>query len=86
MNNVIYYLFVVNIATFVIFGFDKYMAIKQRWRVSERRLMTLAIAGGSVGALCAMYLLRHKTAHSKFKIGIPLVLCLQLSIAIYFLF
>ncbi|WP_288174611.1 DUF1294 domain-containing protein [Acidaminococcus sp. CAG:542] len=33
--------------------------------------------GGSVGALLAMFLFRHKTKHLKFTIGVPVILGLQ---------
>lgn len=37
----------------------------------------LAVAGGSIGALGAMCLFRHKTRHLKFILGIPAILLLQ---------
>jgi len=40
-------------------------------------LIGLAVAGGSIGALGAMCLFRHKTRHSKFTIGIPAIILLQ---------
>lgn len=44
--------------------------------------MLLAALGGSVGALLAMYLFRHKTLHKKFTLGIPLILVAQVVLAI----
>ena len=34
--------------------------------------------GGSVGALLAMYTVRHKTKHNKFRIGVPVILAVQI--------
>lgn len=56
---VIFILF--NLITFAIFGIDKLLARTRRQRISENTLITLAIAGGSVGAVFAQKLFRHKT-------------------------
>ncbi len=78
-----WYLVFVNVLAMLVFGWDKLCAKKGRWRVPELRLMLLALAGGSLGALLAMQLFRHKTLHFKFKYGIPLLLILQLAGLIY---
>lgn len=54
------YLLIVNAVTFLVFGIDKKRAKKEQWRVPERTLLLLALAGGSVGALAGMYTFRHK--------------------------
>lgn len=46
----IYYLLVINAATFIIYGIDKYKAKKAKWRISEATLLTMAAVGGSIGA------------------------------------
>jgi uncharacterized membrane protein YsdA (DUF1294 family) len=50
-----------NIITFVVFGIDKLLARSTRRRISEKTLICMAIAGGSVGAVFAQKLFRHKT-------------------------
>lgn len=35
----IYYLLVINAATFIIYGIDKYKAKKAKWRISEATLL-----------------------------------------------
>lgn len=72
------YLIVCNLAAWLLFGIDKRRAKKGRWRVSERTLILLALAGGSAGALVGMYFFHHKTRKKKFSIGIPLILAAQL--------
>ena len=82
----IIYLCVINIVAFCVYGYDKECAIKQLWRVSEKTLFLLAIAGGSLGAWVGMYKFRHKTQKRAFKVGIPLILavqCVLLCIAIW---
>lgn len=58
---------------------------KYRWRVPEKTLFLLALAGGSAGALAGMYVFRHKTKHLKFVIGLPLILILQVLTAFVWL-
>ena len=68
------YLVTINAAGFVLMLADKHKAKKNLWRIPEATLMTVAALGGSVGSLLDMYTVRHKTKHTKFTIGIPLLL------------
>ena len=65
----IYYLVLVNIISFIIYGIDKYLAIKKRRRVSEKNLILLSFIGGSIGSILAMNLFHHKTKKKKFNIN-----------------
>ena len=77
-------LIVLNIVTFVVYGIDKWKAMKGRWRISEFTLLLLAVIGGSIGALLGMRVWHHKTKHLKFKYGVPLILLAQLAL-LYFI-
>ena len=83
MNIILYYLLAVNIATFFLYGIDKYKARKGRWRISEATLLTMAAISGSIGALAGMRLWHHKTMHKKFKYGIPLIIIMQIALVAY---
>ena len=83
MNIILYYLLAVNIATFFLYGIDKYKAKKGQWRISEATLLLMAVIGGSIGAWAGMRLWHHKTKHKKFKYGIPIIIILQVTIAVY---
>lgn len=72
------YLTFVNIITFIIYGVDKWKAKNNQWRIPEKRLLFLAVIGGSVGALTGIYIFHHKTLHKKFTIGVPVILMLQM--------
>ena len=85
MEEIICYLLAVNIATFLLYGIDKYKAKKNQWRISEATLLTMASIGGSIGAWAGMRLWHHKTMHKKFKYGIPLIIILQVALAVYLL-
>ena len=79
------YLLAVNIVTFFLYGIDKYKAKKGKWRISEATLLTMAAIGGSIGAWAGMRLWHHKTMHKKFKYGIPLIIIMQVALAVYLL-
>ena len=83
MNIILDYLLVVNIATFILYGIDKYKAKKGRWRISEATLLLMAVIGGSIGAWAGMRLWHHKTMHKKFKYGIPVMIILQVCLVLY---
>ena len=85
MSNLFYCcLIVLNIITFVVYGIDKWKAMKGRWRISEFTLLLLAVIGGSIGALLGMRVWHHKTKHLKFKYGVPLILLAQLALLYFF--
>jgi len=75
------YLLAVNALGFAIMLYDKYLAKNNLWRIPEATLMGIAVIGGSIGCLCGMYTVRHKTRHLKFTLGIPAILAAQLLLA-----
>lgn len=79
------FIIIINIIAFTAFMLDKIYAVKSKWRISEKTLLILAFAGGSIGSLISMYLFRHKIRKPVFYIGIPLILSVQLIIFICFL-
>ena len=81
--NIGMYLLAINILTFVVFGVDKYKAIKKQYRVPEKTLFLLAVMGGSAGALAGMFAFRHKTRKWYFRIGIPCIWAVQILLLIY---
>lgn len=83
MKLVLIYLLIINAAGFLLMRIDKGKARKNRWRIPEATLITVAALGGSAGSLLGMYLFRHKTRHLKFTLGIPLILAVQVVIAVW---
>ena len=73
------YLLAVNLAAFLVFGWDKLMAKLEKRRIPERTLFLLAGVGGSVGAWLGMQIFRHKTKHTSFVVGIPAILVAQMA-------
>ena len=77
-NALLYYLIVITVVTFLVYGIDKWKAKQGSWRISETTLLILAVIGGSIGALLGMKVWHHKTMHKKFKYGIPLIMLVQI--------
>lgn len=82
-NSILVFLLVMNILAFAMYGLDKYYAMADKWRISEKNLLLVAYLGGSIGAYAAMRIFRHKTKHAKFTIGVPLAIVLHIAIAVY---
>ena len=78
LTGILSYLAVINLTGFAVFGIDKYKAIHHKWRIRESALFAIAILGGSVGCLIGMYVFHHKTLHPSFRIGIPMILIVEL--------
>ncbi|MBQ3095586.1 MAG: DUF1294 domain-containing protein [Clostridia bacterium] len=79
-------LFLLNLVTYIVYAADKRRARKHRRRVPEKTLLLLAAFGGSVGALIAMYTLRHKTLHKKFTLGVPAILIAWIALAVFIIY
>ena len=73
MKWLMYYLIVVNLLTWIIYG------------IPERTLLLLAAAGGCTGALAGMLMFRHKTRKLKFMIGVPVIFVVE-SISFAYIF
>jgi len=83
---VIYYLVIINIITFLVYGIDKWKARKSLWRIREASLLMLAVLGGSIGAWLGMKVWHHKTQHKKFRYGIPAIIIVQIAVIGYFFY
>ena len=67
------YILSINLITFCTFAADKIRAMSDRWRISEKTLITLSLFGGALGGMLAMKLCRHKTKKPLFRYGLPLM-------------
>ena len=83
---IIFYLVIININTFFLYGIDKWKAQRSRWRVPESVLLGMAAIGGSVGAWLGMQVWRHKTQHAKFRFGVPIILIVQVALLVWILY
>ena len=84
MNAPICYIVVINLVSFMMFGIDKYKARRGQWRISEATLLAMAAIGGSIGVWMGMKVWHHKTLHSKFRYGVPIILLVHIALMAYF--
>lgn len=77
------YLVLINLAAFLLMGIDKFRARRELWRIPEKVLFGSALLGGSVGAIAGMFFFRHKTRHLSFRLGLPVILLLQIVLYIW---
>ena len=57
-----------NLCLFILMGIDKRAAKRKKWRIPERRLLTLGIIGGGIGGILGMFVFHHKTHRIYFTI------------------
>lgn len=84
---ILVYLLLVNMTAVCLTVYDKKAAKKHRRRISENGLMLTALLGGGIGMYLTMLLIRHKTKHPKFMVGIPVIILLEaglLGVLIYY--
>ena len=72
-----------SVATFFLYGFDKFQAKRDGLRVPEIVFHLLAIVGGFVGGWLGMFTFRHKTTKLIFKVVLALGTLLYLGLIIY---
>ncbi|MFZ3590742.1 DUF1294 domain-containing protein [Bacillus sp. DJP31] len=77
MISFLFYILITNVVAFFAMYLDKQKAIKNQWRTPEKTLWTLAIIGGSMGMWLGMKSFRHKTKHTSFCVGTPVLIAAQ---------
>lgn len=90
MNNYVYtiiYWLTISLVSVFFTVKDKKAAKNHRWRTPEAALMLLGLFGGAEAMYITMKLIRHKTQHKKFMIGLPaeIILHIVLIVAIFVL-
>lgn len=77
------YLIIINVVTLCAYAVDKIAAIERKSRIRNITLLGLAFIGGSLGALIAMYVFRHKTKKDYYTVGVPLIILMQIVVIAY---
>ena len=62
------YVLLINLLLFLLMGIDKRAAKRKKWRIPERRLLTLGLIGGGFGGILGMLVFHHKTHRIYFTI------------------
>ena len=81
------YILIISLISIIFCIYDKKISKRNQveLRVPEKTLMLLSLFGGSVAMFITMLLVRHKTKHVKFMLGIPLIIALHAAV-VYLLF
>ncbi len=75
----------ISLVTFGTYGWDKWQAKRQGFRVPELVLHGEALVGGTLGALIGQSLFRHKTIKGRFRIVFWTIFVLQIAGIIWYL-
>ena len=78
------YIAFISIVSVIVCVYDKIISKKNRveLRIPEKVLLLLSAIGGSVAMLITMLLVRHKTKHLKFMLGLPIMVLVQVAAVI----
>ncbi|SDL88316.1 Uncharacterized membrane protein YsdA, DUF1294 family [Chryseobacterium taihuense] len=74
----IYYVSVISLISFGLFGLDKMKAVKRRRRISENTLLAATLLGGTIGTLLGMIVFRHKISKKSFLFKTVFVMAVQI--------
>ena len=81
------YIAIISLVSVIVCIYDKKISKKNRveLRTPEKTLLILSALGGSVAMFITMLIIRHKTKHFKFMVGIPVIMIIQ-AVAVWALF
>ena len=74
---------IVSLVAVILTCYDKIAAKRKGRRTREKTLFVVSLLGGSAAMYATMLLIRHKTKHKRFMLGLPLLLALQLGLLAY---
>lgn len=77
------YFIAINITTFSLYGYDKFISSGEKLRIPELILQSLALLGGSPAALIAQKFFRHKTIKGSFQIVYWIIVIGQIEIILW---
>ena len=86
MNFQAYFLFwfiFISAVAVVMTSYDKAAAKSKWWRVPEKVLMLTGFLGGATAMYAVMQIIRHKTKHKKFMVGLPVFILLHIAIIVF---
>ncbi|MBR5498278.1 MAG: DUF1294 domain-containing protein [Clostridia bacterium] len=66
--------------------YDKRAARKGRSRISEKALMLEAFFGGATAMYTTMQIIRHKTKHTSFMVGLPIFIIVHIALIVAVVF
>ncbi len=82
---ILIYLLAINLMAFTGFYMDKRASRYSTWRIPEASLLVLTFLGGTLGAILARNIFRHKTKKTSFRAKFFFVVAAQIFVVIYLL-
>ncbi len=78
------YLAVVSLCSVVVCIYDKKISKRNnvKLRIPEKSLFIWSAVGGSLAMYITMRIIRHKTKHVSFMVGIPVIMVLQIALIV----
>ena len=78
------YLAVISLISMIVCIYDKVISKRGRveLRIPEKSLFLWSALGGSLVMYITMQIIRHKTKHVSFMVGIPVILLLQVALLV----
>lgn len=83
LNSIWIFIIGVNAITFILMGVDKRKAVRNQYRIPERTFWALSILGGAIGSYIGMQTFRHKTKHTSFMVGIPILIAVNIVLFVW---
>jgi uncharacterized membrane protein YsdA (DUF1294 family) len=74
------YFSLINVLSFLTFGFDKYKAQNNQQRISEKFLLFISLFGATIGTVLGMIVFNHKTSKKCFLFKILAIILSQILI------
>ena len=79
---IIGYYLLINLILYFAMVLDKKRALKDGWRIPEKKLYLLAVLGGGIGGLIAMVTKHHKNKHLDFILVYTITAILHMVVAL----
>ena len=78
------YIAVVSMLSIIVCVYDKKISKRNdvKLRIPEKSLFIWSAVGGSLAMFITMKLIRHKTKHVSFMVGIPVIFILQVALIV----
>lgn len=84
MQILLLYFLIVNSIVFILAGYDKSQAKKNKRRIPEKTLFLLETIGGTIGLLLGMLFFRHKISKPSFILKFSAIVFIQIVIAVLY--
>lgn len=80
---ILIYWIIISTVSVIITIKDKKAAVKHKWRIPEATLMLFGFFGGAEAMFLTMKIIRHKTKHLKFMLGLPAEIILHIALILF---